>query len=139
MPVIDTDDDARRLRAVWLGPKGMRWPFTARYVAWACWAGMAAVASTVVGSLLWPVAPRNLAGLLLLVAGIGLAGPVLAIWPAAAVMRVVTHDKPVKYLTRALRAEVHAPRPVPAGPTRVSLAPAVRRRSRPGSWVGGRR
>lgn len=42
MPRLTTDDDVYRFRAVWLGPRGKRFGFEARYLAWAigtaCWA-----------------------------------------------------------------------------------------------------
>ncbi|MEP6696497.1 MAG: hypothetical protein ABJA34_06405 [Pseudonocardiales bacterium] len=41
MPRLTTDDDVYRFRAVWLGPRGKRFGFEARYLAWAvgtfCW------------------------------------------------------------------------------------------------------
>lgn len=34
---IQPDDEVYRVRAVWLGPKGLTLPFTARYTAWGIW------------------------------------------------------------------------------------------------------
>ena len=31
---LESDDDVRRVRAVWLGPKGYTFPFAARYISW---------------------------------------------------------------------------------------------------------
>ncbi len=72
MPRLSTDDDVYRFRAVWLGPRGKRFGFEARYLAWAigtlCW-----VLATPAVFTLARVAPLVLVGAVGVVAGVGLA------------------------------------------------------------------
>ena len=72
MPRLSTDDDVYRFRAIWLGPRGKRLAFEARYLAWAvgtcCW-----VLLTPSIFVLSRVAPLVLVVLVGLVTGIGLA------------------------------------------------------------------
>lgn len=49
MPKLRTDDQVRRLRALWLGPPGCRWPFDATYVEWM----LGAVLTLATGIVLW--------------------------------------------------------------------------------------
>lgn len=107
MPELRTDDGPRKLRAVWLGPKGAALPFEWTYVQWA------------VTLLMIPL------GIVLTCAVIALAGwvtvghpPWFTFWfgliygtPAAVylavrLMRGVTFDEPLRYKTTTFREEV---------------------------------
>lgn len=72
MPRLSTDDDVYRFRAIWLGPRGKRFGFEARYLAWAigtlCW-----VLLTPTVFILARAAPLMLVGLVAVAAGAGLA------------------------------------------------------------------
>jgi hypothetical protein len=95
MPVLRSDDVVRRQRALWLGPPGHRWPFDASYVAWAigfaagvvCVGGGLGVGVVVGGPTLWPL------GLLV--------GVVAAWWLTRSLLRVVDHDRPLRYWRQA--------------------------------------
>lgn len=55
MPEIRTDDAPRRLRAVWLGPRGKTLAFEWTYVQWLLCLGLVIVCVTVLMLGLWPV------------------------------------------------------------------------------------
>jgi len=61
VPVLTTDDQVRRLRAVWYGTSDFRWPFDARYIAWATAVALVPVAFLALW-LLVPVGVLVLAG-----------------------------------------------------------------------------
>jgi hypothetical protein len=106
VPELRTDDGPRKLRAVWLGPKGATLPFEWTYVQWAV-------------TLL--MIPAGIALVALLVALAGLAtvghapwftfwfgliyGAPLAIYLAVRLMRGVTFDEPLRYKTATFRDE----------------------------------
>lgn len=102
MATLSTDDDARRLRNVWLGPNGFEWGFAARYSAWGVAVGLFLVGSVVAWAAL-PALPFFVAG----VPG----AAALAVLATRRVMRHVTHDTPVSALMQTFRSELHAPRP----------------------------
>lgn len=102
MPLLSTDDDARRLRNVWLGPIGFEWGFAARYSAWGVAIGLFLFAA----GAAWAILPP----LLFFVFGIP-AALVFAVLVTRKVMRHVSHDTPVAALIQTFRAELHAPRP----------------------------
>ena len=107
MPELRTDDGPRKLRAVWLGPKGASLPFEWTYVQWS------------VTLLLIPVGVA-LTCLVIAVAGwatIGhppwftfwfglIYGAPAAVYLAVRVMRGVTFDEPLRYKTATFREEV---------------------------------
>ncbi|MBO0811201.1 MAG: hypothetical protein J2P23_04055 [Microlunatus sp.] len=107
MPELRTDDGPRKLRAVWLGPKGATLPFEWTYVQWA------------VTLLMIPVGVALVAGLIA-VAGVLTIGhpPWFSVWfgviygaPAAVygavrVMRGVTFDEPLRYKLTTAREEL---------------------------------
>jgi hypothetical protein len=107
MPELRTDDGPRKLRAVWLGPKGATLPFEWTYVQWA------------VTLLMIPVGILLVAGLLAL-AGLATVGhvPWFAFWfgliygapagvyGAVRVMRGVTFDEPLRYKITTARDEL---------------------------------
>ena len=106
MPELRTDDGPRKLRAVWLGPKGATVPFEWTYVQWS------------VTLLMIPVGVALVAGLIA-VAGLltvghapwfsfwfGLIyGAPLAIYLAVRLMRGVTFDEPLRYKVATFREE----------------------------------
>ena len=107
MPELRTDDGTRKLRAVWLGPKGAALPFEWTYVQWS------------VTLLLIPVGVA-LTCLVIAVAGwatIGhppwftfwfgvIYGAPAAVYLAVRLMRGVTFDEPLRYKTGTFREEV---------------------------------
>jgi hypothetical protein len=112
--LLRTDDVVRRQRALWLGPPGHRWPFDATYVAWAvgfaagvvCVGGGVTIGVLAGGEGLWPL------GLL--------AGVVCAWWLTRSVLRVVDHDRPLRYWRRAASDEHRGTR-LPSEPIAVRV------------------
>jgi hypothetical protein len=106
VPELRTDDGPRKLRAVWLGPKGATLPFEWTYVQWA------------VTLLMIPLG-IGLVSLLIALAGLVMVGhaPWFTFWfgliygaPAAIylavrLMRNVTFDEPLRYKTATFREE----------------------------------
>lgn len=107
MPELRTDDGPRKLRAVWLGPKGATLPFEWTYVQWA------------VTLLMIPI------GIIVVAGGISLVGllavhqvPWFAFWfgliygaPAAVygavrLMRGVSFDEPLRHKINTAREEL---------------------------------
>lgn len=98
MPELSTDDGPRKLRAVWLGPKGATLPFEWTYVQWS------------VVLILTPVAVV-VGGLLLLLLGLvtvghpfwftwwfaGIYGAPAGVYFGVRVMRGVDFDQPLRY------------------------------------------
>lgn len=100
MPHLRTDDGPRKLRAVWLGPKGATLPFEWTYVQWA---------AVLIGIV---VAPMLLGPVVYLVTGLdagwgvvlGLVwGCPLGAYLAVRLMRRVTFDEPLRYKLRLLK------------------------------------
>lgn len=102
MPELRTDDGPRRLRAVWLGPKGATLPFEWTYVQWLVLLLIAGVASAVFMTAGW---------LLTHDLGLAIAAGVLWGWPAGAylgvrVMRGVSADESVRAKWESVRAQL---------------------------------
>ena len=72
MPYLRTDDGPRKLRAVWLGPKGATLPFEWTYVQWA---------AVLIGIV---VAPLFLGPVVYLVTGLMAPGASCSAWSGAA-------------------------------------------------------
>jgi hypothetical protein len=102
---IRPDDDIRRHRHVWLGPKGMTLPFQATYTAW----GLFFV--IFVGELLFEAAMPFLT-----VSIFPVWEFVIAMVLATLLSGVIDHDKPLRMLPRVYRQHLAA------------VAGAVRRR-----------
>lgn len=113
MPVISTDDQARRLRYIYLGPIGFRFPFDAGFPAIGFWLAVTAFLG------LWAVA-LSPPGTRVAVLGV-LLSPLIAIVITRKVMPHVDHDKPIRWWKSILQAELDTPRPLTA-PTSRSLA-----------------
>ena len=107
MPELRTDDGPRKLRAVWLGPKGATLPFEWSYVQWS------------VTLLMIPVGIILVAGLVALagIVSVGhppwfsfwfglIYGAPAAIYLAIRLMRGVTFDQPLRYKITTFRDEV---------------------------------
>lgn len=93
MPYVRTDDGPRKLRAVWLGPKGGTLPFAWTYVQWLVTLASAAVSSAVMTGLWWLLTADPL---LAVVLG-GAWGTAGGVYLAVRIMREVTFDEPVRY------------------------------------------
>lgn len=102
MPVLTTDDQARRLRNVWLGGKGFEWPVAARYSAW----GLAILLFTLSAVVAWVLLPP----LTTFLVGLPLALAV-SLLLTSKVMRHVTAERTVRSHVQVFQAEVRAPRP----------------------------
>lgn len=103
MPVLSNDDQARRLRYIWLGPRGFRLP-EARFPAW----GLFLLLAVMFSALSFALAPAG--------TRLGLLGCLLAL-PASllttrAVMRHVEHDRSLRYWTNTVSTELSTPRPL---------------------------
>lgn len=107
MPELSTDDGPRKLRAVWLGPKGATLPFEWTYVQWAV--VLAAMPAGVLAG----------AGLLALLGLVTVGHPFWFTWwfgviygsPAGIyagvrIMRGVTFDEPLRYKYQTAREEI---------------------------------
>ena len=101
MPAIRTDDGPRRLRAVWLGPRGNRWYWTWTYVQWAVTL-VALLAGVAIGfGLIWLAT-----GDVKISAIIGsLWGGTAAVLGTKRLMRHVDYDRPLRYWRATLRSE----------------------------------
>jgi hypothetical protein len=123
---VRPDDEVYRINTVWLGPRGLTFPWTARYLAYGVW-----LLTFLAVLFVEAVTPLS----------IGLP-PVWEICLTTlftyAVMGLVDHERPVVSVFQTLRAEVNAPRAgqekaVQVGPRRlkvVSERPARSRRGR---------
>ena len=109
---VAPDDDVYRVNAVWLGPRGLTFPWTARYLAYATWL----VTFLVVLLVEAVVTPLKVG--------------VPPVWEITittlftyAVMGFVDHERPVRAVWQTFLADLAAPRSVPAGrPTRYRSA-----------------
>jgi hypothetical protein len=115
---VAPDDDVYRVNAVWLGPRGLTFPWTARYLAYATW-----LVTFLVILLVEAITPLHVG--------------VPPVWEICittlftyAVMSFVDHDRPVRAVWRTFLADLSAPRGGPKQkPTRT--VPRVRVRTRP--------
>jgi hypothetical protein len=112
------DDEVYRVDAVWLGPRGMTLPWSARYSAYGIWLVLFVSALVVEGILPTRVSMPPVWEL------------VLSILATYALTGVIDHDRPLVSVWQLLRAEVSAPRPPkPPRPVRIT-ASTVRVRKR---------
>ena len=115
MPELRTDDGPRKLRAVWLGPKGASLPFEWTYVQWS------------VTLLMIPLGIGLVSGLIALVGWVTVGHPPwftfwfgliygapLAVYLAIRLMRGVSFDEPLSYKTSTFREELGRRQRVPA-------------------------
>lgn len=95
---IKPDDEVYRVDAVWLGPKGLTFPWSARYLSYATWLGSLGAILTVEA-----VTP--------LTVGIPPVWEMcLATFATYALMGLVDHERPISSLARILLNELSAPR-----------------------------
>lgn len=106
MPELRTDDGPRKLRAVWLGPRGATLPFEWTYVQWAVTllmipVGMACVSGAIaIGGMLTIGHPPWFTfwfGLIY--------GAPAAVYVAVRLMRGVSFDEPLRHKVATLRDE----------------------------------
>lgn len=118
---VSPDDEVYRVNTVWLGPRGLTLPWTARYQAYGVW---------LVTFLL-----------VLLVEGLTpLRMGVPPVWEFCvatlvtyAVMTFVDYERPVRAVLQVFLAELRAPRPARAGhPVALTVAHVANRPTRPG-------
>lgn len=103
MPILSTDDQARRIRYIWLGPRGFRLP-EARFPAW----GLFVFVTFLLCALSFALAPP---GTRLAVLGCIIA-PLIALPLTRLVMRYVDHDRPLRYWMNVVVTELDTPRPL---------------------------
>lgn len=115
---VAPDDDVYRVNAVWLGPRGLTFPWTARYLAYAVWLltftlilGVEAVTPLHVG--VPPVWELTITTLF-----------------TYGVMSFVDHDRPVKAVWQTFVADLAAPR-TPGGGRSLRTVPRVAVRESP--------
>jgi hypothetical protein len=117
---VAPDDDVYRVNAVWLGPRGLTFPWTARYLAYATW-----LVTFLVVLLIEAVVP-------------GLHVGVPPVWEISittlftyGVMSFVDHERPVRAVWQTFLTDLSAPRPSgKTSPTRVQAKVRVRARPR---------
>ena len=104
------DDDVYRVDAVWLGPRGLTLPWSARYSAYGIW--LAVFVGVLVLEAVLPV-PVSMPPVWEFV---------LSVLATYAVTGVIDHERPLSSVWQLLRVEASAPRaPRQARPIRVSL------------------
>lgn len=116
--LLRPDDEVYRVDAVWLGPRGLTLPWSARYTAYGIWLVL-------------------FVGVLLVEAVLPMRVSVPPVWEAVlsilatyAVTTVIDHDRPLVSVFQLVRAEVTAPRSRKQSPPRRICAGSVRVRSR---------
>ncbi len=109
---LRTDDEAFRLNAVWLGPTGYTFPWTARYTAYGV--GFLIFCAILLVKAVTPLS-------------IGLPPVwefVIAVLLTNALMALVDHDRPIRSVVQTARAEARASRP--SKPARTAVVVRVR-------------
>jgi hypothetical protein len=122
---VAPDDEVYRVNTVWLGPRGLTFPWTARYLAYAVW-----LLTFLVVIAFEAVTP-------------GLSPGIPPTWEVVittlftyAVMGLVDHERPVGAVWQTFKADVSAPRRVTSR-TMVTSTRKVRiRQSRHGELQG---
>jgi len=99
VPAIRTDDATRRLRAVWLGPKGKTLAFEWTYVQWSLCILLVGLGALIGFALLAPF-DRTFA----LLAG-PMWGGVLGFFATRWVVSQTNYDQPLRWWRRTLRGE----------------------------------
>ena len=96
--LLRPDDDVYRVDAVWLGPRGLTLPWSARYTAYGIW-----LVLFVSILLVEAVLPMR-------VSVPPVWETVLSVLATYAVTGVVDHERPLSSLLQLVRAELRAPR-----------------------------
>ncbi|MPZ60156.1 MAG: hypothetical protein GEU93_02435 [Propionibacteriales bacterium] len=115
VPSIRTDDAPRRLRAVWLGPRGHTLSWAWEYRRWATFGAIWLGFSAVLGLILWQAEP-----LLGLIAGPMWAMP-FAHLVTARLMPYVDYDRPIRYWRRVIPGEWKRSQQTPTGERQVRV------------------
>lgn len=116
--LLRPDDDVYRVDAVWLGPRGLTLPWSARYTAYGIW-----LVLFVAILLVEAVLPMR-------VSVPPVWETVLSILATYAVTGVVDHERPLSSLLQLIRSEVRAPRACAEQRSRRLSAASVRVRER---------
>lgn len=114
MPKVSTDDMARRLQSVYLGPPSMRWP-DMRFQAIGFFAAVEL-------ALLWMVVLLRPDGTPVGIVA-AMVSPLVALLITRKVMAHVDYDRPIRWMLTTLINEVTAPRPLPRTPTTTAVTP----------------
>ena len=101
--LVRPDDEVYRVDAVWLGPQGLTFPWTARYSAYGIWIVLFVGVLVVEAVLPMRVSMPPVWEL------------VLTILTTYALTGVIDHDRPLISVWQLLRSEVRAPRAPAAG------------------------
>jgi len=96
--LLRPDDEVYRVDAVWLGPRGMTLPWTARYSAYGIWVVLFVSVLLVEAVLPMPVSVPPV------------WEAVLTVLATYAVTGVIDHDRPVRSVWQLVRVELAAPR-----------------------------
>jgi len=106
VPELRTDDGPRKLRAVWLGPKGATLPFEWTYVQWSVTLLMIPLGVALVALLIAVGGLLTIGHAPWFTFWFGLIyGAPAAIYLAVRLMRGVTFDEPLRYKTATFREE----------------------------------
>ena len=106
MPELRTDDGPRKLRAVWLGPKGATLPFEWTYVQWSVTLLMIPLGVVLVALVIAVAGLVTIGHAPWFTFWFGLIyGAPAAIYAAVRLMRGVTFDEPLRYKTATFREE----------------------------------
>lgn len=97
--LLRPDDEVYRVDAVWLGPRGLTLPWSARYSAYGIWLVLFVLVLLVEAALPMRVSVPPVWEL------------VLTILATYALTGVIDHDRPLVSVWHLLRAEVTSPRP----------------------------
>ena len=117
--LLSPDDDVYRVDAVWLGPRGLTLPWSARYSAYGIWVVL-------------------FVGVLLVEAALPMRVTIPPVWELVltilatyALTGVIDHDRPLVSVWELLRSEATAPRARKPEPVRRHTPTRVRVRSTP--------
>lgn len=111
---VRPDDEVYRVDAVWLGPRGLTLPWSARYSAYGIWLVLFVAVLLVEAVLPMHVSVPPVWEL------------VLTILATYALTGVVDHDRPLVSVWQLLRAETTAPRPRQPPPAKRTSVSTVR-------------
>jgi hypothetical protein len=114
---VAPDDDVYRVNAVWLGPRGLTFPWTARYIAYATWLVIFGVII-----LIEVVTPLSI--------GVPPVWEIcIATFLTYLVMGFVDHERPFRAVVQSFRSDLAAPR-ASKKPSLSRAAPRIRVRER---------
>jgi hypothetical protein len=116
--LLRPDDEVYRVDAVWLGPRGLTLPWSARYTAYGIWLVL-------------------FVAILLIEAALPMRVNVPPVWETVlsilatyAVTGVIDHERPLASVVQLVRGELRAPRRSRDQPTRTVSSSSVRVRER---------